>query len=246
MEQNKENKITLHLKTVRFKFIITTGLGCIVSYILSIPTIGAIFVVLFIWAILTTLLAILNETGIYNKIKSGFNTDFVLLIICFLIALLFWSKLVFVCDRDNPYKKPLRTATATVEVTVDSNNVRNIYTGLGHAFMFLAKDQNILLVMNAQSCYSNPTDSNKGHYGASAFNPDGEQPLFGKPIYSLAEANNAMIHLSDMVLDSNVIGGSLILILNSSLTIDMPIPMQTTHHNNVYITDIQKYFKKRQ
>lgn len=244
----KENKNILPFKTIRYRFIIPTGVGVIVSYILSQPQIGAIFVVLFAWSIISLLWAILSELKICRWINSGFIVNLIILIICFLIALPFWSKLVYWCDRDNPYKKPLLTGEGRIEVTVEPNGemVGSLKSFAGWGCILLANDSNdIILEMGGAAARRQIENGQWVFFVLPKL--DAKDKSVNKPVHNLTTAKDAAIMFERLPPNSRIIDGNVSLSFNSSVLFEIPmIPSQIMDGNAIIIKDVQKYFKKNE
>lgn len=232
-------------KTIRYRYIITTSAGGIVSYILSYPQIGAVFVVLFVWSIISLLWN--SELKIRNWMNSGFTSDLVILIICILIALPFWNKLVYMCDCDNPFKKPLLTGEGRIEVTVKPSGkmVGGLKSFAGWGCILLANDSNdIILKMGGVAGRQQIENGQWVFFVLPKL--DAKDKSVNKPVHNLTTAKEAAIMFERLPPNSEIIDGNVSLSFNSSVPFEIPkIPSQIMDGNAIIIKDVQKYFKKR-
>jgi hypothetical protein len=246
----KDNKLIQQFKAHPLYWIFAAIFGWVMSNFLTTPLITAIAIVLLGYIALVILLEVwikskishwMSDIWCYCAIYSG------LLIICILIALPFWNILVYVCDRDNPYKQPVRTATATVGILVsveDNSNMQSAYSDRACATLFLLKNKTILIAMNSSNCGCFPPIGSKNEfiYKATNFHCEAESD---KTVYSITGADTISMDFIGLPPESNIIGGDITLTFNASLTVKIPIPKQISNkYGWVKIPDIQKYLKE--
>ncbi|MGB8225778.1 MAG: hypothetical protein WCE45_02760, partial [Sedimentisphaerales bacterium] len=213
-----ENKLIQHFKAHWLYLLFAPVFAWVMSNFLTTPTITAVAIVFLGYMALVILLEVWIKSKICHWIKSGnlcyFIIYFGLLIVCILIALPFWNKLVYMCDRDNPYKQLLRTGTATIEMRFqiinDNNNAKFSFRN-GSCATLLLYTNHLLLSMTASSCNYLPNIYNECYYWyeATAFNLSEK---IGEPISDIMEANLLRILIPDFPANSNIIDGNATLV----------------------------------
>jgi len=135
-------------KKAHFLFPVFTGvLGGWLGMLLT-PTIGVIFIALTLYLALVIFMP-------WNKISwpkwKIYRDYFIPAAITLLIVMPIWNVLIDTFPSDDPYKQPLRTGKANIEVIVEPSTLINgglkSFAGLGK--ISLIKDDNIILEMNA-------------------------------------------------------------------------------------------------
>lgn len=226
-------------KKTRFLLSVITSIsGWWISMLTANPTFGAVGITLTIYLIL---LIVWDEIVPCNKLKVYWNY-IIPAIITLIIVWPFWSRLVGLFP--SPYKQPLRTGRADIEVTVEPNGVIN--SGIhrfGYGYISLVKDGNAILEMkgwagceqveNGQAIYTVPLEL------------DAKDKSINKPICYLAEeAEYAVIWFEKLPPKSKVISGKVIFTFNSLVRFEIPIPPQTMEDDAIIIQDVQKHLRK--
>jgi hypothetical protein len=261
LEKIKDKKIVQRFRSHKLSFLIMPIAGWFMGDLLNTPTIKAFSVVL----LASIILAILLDVWIKSKISNWFKTDFRcycaiylgLLIICVLIALPFRDLLVFMCDRNNPYKQPLTTCSADVQIIVDSNapfesyghtgyilfvngKMDVVYTGKEH-IITIKGHKELVFEMVSSFTYAERTNVNRIRFGAKLENVL-LGPSIGKPVYKLSQSKYALLHFDNIPNKSKIISGLIICIFNGSLRIEIPVPLQIMGDDKIIIPEIRKYF----
>ncbi len=242
----KENKLVLHFKSHCLYLLFMPVFGWVMSNFLTTPTITAIAIVFLEYIAAVILLEVWIKSKIYRWFKSEIFCYciiyFGILIICILTALPFWNTLVYACDRDNPYKQPLQTGTATVVIGMkpNSNSLKQFPSG----HLQFIKDQKVLLDMDASvdKIYEQIVD-NQRFYKAT-FELDQTCKAIGNPICNLTKTEFVKISLDTIPAKSNIADGYAIFTFNSSASFTILIPPQTMEDDVIIIQDVQKNLKK--
>jgi hypothetical protein len=229
--------------------ILTFVLGAWMGMLIS-PVTGAFLIGLSLYFALVIYFPWDKISQIKNK---NIRIYLVPAIITILIILPFWNKLVSIFPITDPYKQPLLTGNATIEVIISSDdknigtNFHNSWCYRGRIFLVKEKEQELFLEMwiaTVPGIHIERIENNQLHYsGELALHPNNKTT--GKPIKYLTKAETALICIYDNIpQDGNVISGEAIITLNSSVCIKIPIPPQIMDGNIIVIQDIQKYITK--
>jgi hypothetical protein len=178
-------------------------------------------------------------------------------IITVLIITPFWNKLISLFPITNPYKQPLQTATADIQVIIDSNDAFEPWGKLGNIMLIkgdtdikkidggrsikVTNQENFFEMWAMSPIYARQFGSNQICYIARMENTLFDERI-GKPICELAKAEYAVIRFDNMPKKSKIIRGLVVFTFNSTLRIEIPIPSQVTIDKDVVILETQKYF----
>jgi hypothetical protein len=220
-------------------FVFGGGLGMLIS-----PVIGAFCFALSLYLALVIYLP--WKIILWEDVRD-YHRYYISAIIILAIAYSQWGGLVDFLDHDNPYKKPLQTGTASVEIIIDSNttNSSDCYAGDCASILLSGDGPKVFFVMTSQnSIYERSNKKNEATCWATAFNLPAVNDSVGKPISRLSEAKFAQVFFKELG-NQTIKRGSLIFIFNSSVRVEIPIQPQTINDfTGVYIPDIGKYFEK--
>jgi hypothetical protein len=240
------NHIIKSIKTHWLYWLDAASLGALMSNLISTPTINAALLILVVIATLIIIIDHITKSKTYRCIAY-----IAVLIVCIPSVIIWWNNLVYILDRDNPYKQPLLTGNATIEVIISSDD-KSIGTNYFNSWCYsgrvsLGTEQELLLEMwvaTVPGIHIERIENNRLRYsGELALHPNNKTT--GKPIKYLTKAESAVILINEhLPPDSNVISGKAILTLNSSVRIEIPIPSQIMDGNNIIIQEIQKYLTK--
>lgn len=250
-----KNKLVQHFKSHWLYLLFASIFAWVMSNFLTTPTITAIAIVLLVYIVLVILLEVRIKLKICRWFKSEkqcyYIIYFSLLIICILLAFLFWNKLVYICDHDNPYKKPLLTGGVHIEVIAEPNGA--ITKGIerfGDAAITLVKEievneevkeTNIILEIWGFAA-SEQIENGQVKFWTMPELPTNNKSI-NKPIYCLAEAKYAIIWFEKLPSESKIIQGKVMFTFNNSVYIKIPIPTQTMKEGVIVVRDVKKFFK---
>jgi hypothetical protein len=248
----RENWLIKRFKNHPLYLFFGPMLGWVMSNFLTTPTITSIAIVLLVYLALVILLEVwikskickwMSDSWCYCTIYGGF------LIICILVALFFWNDLVYVCDRNNPYKQPLRTGTADVDIIINSKNIitpRRVRTWGDWGPLAIGKDGDMGLFMELSLPSIRYEEINPNQFrfmGTLILNT--RDKYINKPIADISKADFVLIRFDNTLSESNVIGGDIVFSFNGgSVQVTIPIPSQPIENKSIIIEYIEKYFKK--
>ena len=142
-----------------------------------------------------------------------------------------------------PYKQKIRTATATVEVTILSEE--KIYTNYMDRGDYIAfkKNNQTLLTMNSTKCTAKQTGEGKVIYSA-IFNMYAKDKAVGKPVYFIKDSDYIQIEFAPMPEKSKVLSGEAICTFNNNVRIEITILPQETKEKKISVSDLKDVFSE--
>ncbi len=140
-----------------------------------------------------------------------------------------------------PYKQKIRTATATVEVTILSEE--NIYINYMDSGGYIAfkKNNQALLTMSSTRCTAKQTGEGKVIYSA-IFNMYAKDKAVGKPVYFIKDSDYIQIEFVPMPEKSKVLSGEAICTFNNNVRIEITILPQETKEKKISVSDLKDVF----
>jgi hypothetical protein len=140
-----------------------------------------------------------------------------------------------------PYKQKIRTATATVVITISSEEkVNTKYMDRGGYIVFLKNNQP-LLIMSSTTCTAKQTGEGKVIYRA-IFNMDAKDKAVGKPVYFIKDSDYIQIEFVPMPEKSKVLSGEAICTFNNNVRIEITILPQETKERKIFVYDLKDAF----
>lgn len=138
----------------------------------------------------------------------------------------------------NPYRQLIRTATATVEVTIKSDQQINTQFLDRGGYMAFGKGTTALLLMSSTTCFARQTGNGQVVY-RGVFQLDATSEATQRPILFLKEADYVQIGFKPMPESMEVLGGKAICTLNNTVRVELPIPSQKMQKDIIMILNIQ-------
>ena len=141
-----------------------------------------------------------------------------------------------------PYRQPIRTATATVEVTVArcDPNLDGVWNEEGN-YIGLGAGKKRLLFMISDKCSITHVGKAKAIFSVVLDMPASDAAA-GKPVYRLADAAYAQVRFVPMPAKCRVLGGKAVLTVNSAVRVTLPIPAQTTTNGIIFARNLEDAF----
>jgi hypothetical protein len=184
-----------------------------------------------------------------EKSKHKIALQFALLIICFFAGLLFWDKLIAILPSADPYRQPLRTGEAHIEVVVEPNGVigggLKRFGGAGISLLKELEEPSLLLMINGLA-EGKPMENGQVLFRVELKLDTAKDKSINKPICNLlAETKYVVIWFEKLPPKSRVRGGQVIFTFNSFVRVWIPIPPQTMESDAIIIQDVQEFFQRR-
>lgn len=151
------------------------------------------------------------------------------------------KKLISLLQSRDPYEQPLRTAVATIEITIESNKpVDATYMDAG-GYIAFGKESEELIVMAGSQCMAKQKGNSQVIYRGT-FAMDATYPASGKPLSFLRRSEYAQISFIPMPAKSKVIGGKAICIFNSQERAEIEVPPQEMVDEKIFVRNLKKVF----
>ena len=142
-----------------------------------------------------------------------------------------------------PYKQKIRTASATVEVTILSEeNIDTKYMDSG-GYITFKKNNQMLLTMSSTTCTAKQTGEGKVIYSA-IFNMYAKDEAVGKPVYFIKDSDYIQIEFIPMPEKSKVLSGEAICTFNNNVRIEITILPQETKEKKISVSDLKDVFSE--
>lgn len=141
----------------------------------------------------------------------------------------------------NPFKKPIASASANVEVNIKSEEqVNGTYMTVGGLLAFVKNRQSLLLTSDTKSSASQTGKGEVIYKGNFQIQPN--QSAIGKPVEILQESDLIQIEFNIIPENSGVIKGSASVVINGDLRLDFEILPQQMQGKTIIIRDIKNKF----
>ena len=211
------------------------------SYRFNTPFIGAIVLLVIEFGVVIALLELLTK-AIKSNIYRYSIICFIALVVCGLTIGFYWDVLYDCSNPTNPYKQPLQTGIATIEITTEENGPYKSEWSEG--YVKFIKEHKVLLMMPAQSDMIFRELGNNRRWYRATFELDILGKFIGKPIRYFNKTESVWINLSIILKKSKITGGTIKCTFNNSVCFQIPIPPQTMEDDIIVIPDVGKYFNK--
>ena len=141
----------------------------------------------------------------------------------------------------NPFKKPIASASANVEVTIKSEEqVNTTYMASGGLLAFVKNRQSLLLVSDTKSI---ARQNGKGEVVYKGdFQIQTNHSVIGKPVEILQDSDLIQIEFNQIPENSSVLKGNASVVINGDLRLDFEILPQQMQGKIIIIRDIKNKF----
>lgn len=147
-----------------------------------------------------------------------------------------------IVEKVTPFRQPIRSATATVEIFIRSDDAINTtFMDRGGYFAFGMGDKP-LLIASASQCIAKQQGGTRLLY-RGIFNMDAKDSAVGYQVSDLRQAKFAQVEFLPMPKNAHVLGGQVFVTVNSAIRMELPVPVQDIKDGKIYIRDIASAFK---
>lgn len=151
------------------------------------------------------------------------------------------KKLISLLQARDPYEQLIRTATATIDVTIESEDPVNAnYMDQG-GYIAFGKGNEALIAMSGTQCLAKQKGNGQVIY-RGIFAMDATHPANGKPLSFLRESEYVQISFAPMPQKSKVLGGKAICIFNSQERLEIEIAPQQMIDEKILVRSLKKIF----
>ena len=152
------------------------------------------------------------------------------------------SELEKVKNYINPFKKPIASASANVEVTIKSKEqVNSTYITRGGYLAFVKNRKSLLFTSDSKSTGQQNGKGEVVYKGNFQIQP--ENSAIGKPVEILQESDLIQIMLYVIPENSSVLKGNASVVINGDLRLDFEILPQQMKGEYIFIHDIKNKFQ---
>jgi hypothetical protein len=125
----------------------------------------------------------------------------------------------------DPLRQTIKTATATVEVTIASADPINTHYMDSGGYLAFAKGHDAMMVVNSLDCFAVQQGGDRILYRAVS-TLDATSSIIGKPISALKESEYLQIGFRPMQPKQRVVGGRAVVTVNSTVRFEFEVPAQ--------------------
>lgn len=144
-------------------------------------------------------------------------------------------------ERMAPFVQSIQTASATVEIIIESDiDINTTFMDRG-GYLILVKDKKPLIITASSQSTGRKIGKNEVMY-RGVFNMDVSDSAIGKKVKTLQNADIAQMMFYQIPPNSKIIRGSAVLIINSEVRFEIDIPPQTMTNEFIFVNDLSKTF----
>lgn len=149
------------------------------------------------------------------------------------------KKLLEKFDAIVPSRQPIKTGSATVEVTIKSDAAINSHFMDSGGYIALGSNGAAFLVMGAGECFGRQLGNGSVVY-RGVFALDATADVIGKPLTVLKDADRAQVGFKPIPEKSSVLGGKAICTFNSAVRVEFTIPPQQMNADFIVVPDVRQ------
>jgi hypothetical protein len=140
----------------------------------------------------------------------------------------------------NPAAQPIRTATVTVDLTVESNDqVNTTYMDRG-GYVAFGRGPDALLVMADTESRARQTGQGEVQW-RGVFNMDATNSAVGKPVRFLRESEYLQVGFQLLPAKSKIKKGLAVVTINSAVRLEIPIPEQNMEDDKIMVRALAQF-----
>jgi hypothetical protein len=148
-----------------------------------------------------------------------------------------------IIDRLDPKQQPIASATASVQVTIESDQpVNSHFMDRGGAAAFV-RGATPLLITQSIDCFGNQTGQGRVVYHG-VFSMQADDPAVGKQTLTLQDAEYIQCEFTPMPDDAHVISGKVVFTINGVFRLEFDIPPQTAVGKRIFVRDLSSAVDK--
>ncbi len=147
------------------------------------------------------------------------------------------KKIVDRLEKENPLRKPIASATATVQVTIKSDAKVNSHFMDRGGYVALIKGSDALLLASSHESWGTQTGKGEVVY-RGVFTMPADAPAVGKPIEFLKGAEYLQTEFIKMPTNSLILNGKAIFVINDSVRLEFSIPQQQSDEKRVFVHNL--------
>jgi hypothetical protein len=133
--------------------------------------------------------------------------------------------------------KPIVTATATVEITIRSEEQVNAHHPYQGAVLAFGKDKEALLTLSSKESHAKQMGTSEVRY-SSELDMKTTDKAFKQPLSFLQQVEFAQLRFDIIPLNSVVLSGTVVCIFNNNIPIELSVPPQKMREKLIKITEV--------
>ena len=154
------------------------------------------------------------------------------------------KKIVARLESEDPLKKLIASASATVEISIESDKQINTHYADRGGYLAFAKGSDAILVCEADHSYARQTGKGEVIY-RGVFHMPATDSAVGKPIKFLEDAEYLQISFLKIPKNSSVVSGKAIIVVNGSQRFEFPVPPQKMQEDLILVQGIEGFISSR-
>jgi hypothetical protein len=139
---------------------------------------------------------------------------------------------------NNPFTRPIASATARVEATIRSEEKTQTYMTIGGYLVFLKDRKPLLLTASTRSDVRQDGKGEATYKGDFSIEPG--QSAVGKPIEVLQASDLIQMSFKSMPAKSQILRGSVSVVINGDTRFEFVIPPQQMQDERFFIQDVKR------
>jgi hypothetical protein len=147
------------------------------------------------------------------------------------------KKIIERLEKDNPLQKPISSATATIELTIKSDEQVDTHYMDSGGYIAFGKGSTALLKTGSHESWARQTGKGEVVY-RSVFTMQADDVAVGRPIDFLKDADFLQVEFFQMPAASQVLSGKIIFVVNDSTRLEFLIPQQQSQAKKVFVRDL--------
>lgn len=146
-------------------------------------------------------------------------------------------------ERVAPFRQPVRSASSTVELVVESpEQVNTNYMDRGGLLAF-GRGNAALLVTAATESTARQLGRDRVLW-RGVFQMDAGDSAVGQPVSRLRDAEYVQIEFAQMAKDAHVLEGRAIVTINSAVRLEIQVPEQTAQDGRIVVRNLADVFRE--
>jgi hypothetical protein len=140
-----------------------------------------------------------------------------------------------------PYRQPIRSASATVEVFIRSDEPEDDFFMDSGGYLAFSKGSQQLLTTASAQCLVKQMGGGRLLF-RGVFEMDATDPAVGRPVSALRQAEFAEVTFEPMPPNAHVLEGRAVVTINSAVRFELAIPEQDAKNGLLFVRDLTSAF----
>lgn len=154
------------------------------------------------------------------------------------------KKIVAKLESEDPLKKPIASASSTVEIVIESDHDLNTHYMDSGGYLIFSNGAEEILTTSADNSYARQKGNGEVVY-RGVFQMSATDSAVGKPIEFLQSAEYLQIHFEEISKNSSVVSGKAIFVVNGSQRFEFQVPPQRMQEDKILVKQISGFMTGR-